>query len=255
MKNINKWLAGSLGSLVLLGAQSQASSENVTTSIGLDYNSHFMSYGANVWGTQTDDIGDEITFNPSIGFDFALSETSGIYTGVWADVNDIANPDPLGGSIQEIDYWLGYYFAAGDFTIDFTLQQWIYASEVEGIFDINIGYDAKISPSLTIHNRIEGVGTQNKGTMLVLGGSFYSGDVFSVSANIGGSLSEYHVDGEEGYAFSSVTLGFGVPIPVAEGYGDWDFHGGLTFYHTSTETVNNPEDTYLTLNLGVGMSF
>lgn len=253
MKNINKWLAGSLGSLVLLGAQSQASSENVSVSVGLDVNSHFISYGASVWN-DGNDTGDDFTFNPSIGIDFALSETTGVYTGVWMDVNDMADSG-TGGSIQEVDYWVGYYFSVGDFSIDMNLQEWAYLSEVESIFDVNISYDTKFSPTLTIHNRYAGVGGQEEGTMFVLGGSFYSGDIFSVSANIAGSVDDYHQAGEEGYAFSSVTLGFGVPIPVGEGYGDWDFHGGLTLYHTDTKTVNNPENTFVTLNLGVGMSF
>ncbi len=248
MKNINKWLAGSLGSLVMLGAQSQASSEDFSGSISLDYNSHFMSYGLNVWGTE--DIGDEVFFNPSIGINYALSETSGVYAGVWAEISDLDSDPPIGDNIQEVDIWAGYYFAAGDFSFDIALQQWIYASEVEGILDFTIGYDAKFSPTLTIHNRIEAVGTQNKGTMLVLAGSFYEGDVFSVSANIGGSLSEFHVDGEDGYAFSSVTLGFGTPISESV-----DFHGGLSFYHTDEDTTGNADSTYLTLNLGIGMSF
>ncbi len=258
MKNINKWLAGSLGSLVLLGAQSQAESDNLTGSLGLDYNSHFMSYGANVWGSDTKDIGDDILFNPSLGLNYALSDTTGVYGGIWGDINDLSD-SPIADNIQEVDIWLGYYFGAGDFSFDLTFQQWYYANEVEGIFDINIGYDTKFAPTLTIHNRYEGVGTQEESTMFVLGGTFYEsaykGFDYSIGANIGGSIDDYHQAGEEGYAFSSVSLGFSSPLTIGEGLGDWDFHGALTLYHTSTETVDNPENTYLTLNLGVGMAF
>ena len=239
--------------------------DKVTTSISLDINSHFMSYGLNVWGAATEDIGDEFLFQPSVNFDFATSDNTGIYTGIWADVNNIGPQatTTIGSSVQEIDVWLGGYITINDFTFDLNYQAWMYASEMEGIIDFTVSYDTMFSPYVKFHNRIETVGGlgQQTGTIAEFGGTLYefspdSYDVsFSFPAGIGAALSDFHVDDESGYAYSFVGANFTYPLPISKAYGAWDFHGGLTYFDTDDDVTGNAESGYLTSNFGIGISF
>jgi hypothetical protein len=250
-------IAGAAAGL-LLSNQAQAANENVSASLSLDINSHFMSYGVNVWGTDTEDIGDEFLFQPSFGLSFALNEGSAIYTGVWADVNDLGATS-IGSNVQEVDVWIGYYFTVGDFKIDFTLQSWMYASENEGVFDITVSYDTMFSPYIKAHNRFETNGAQNKGTIFEIGGTAYETTIGSVSLSIpvavAFTLDEYHVAGEDGYVYALTGVKFSMPLGIPDSYGTWDLHGGILYYDTEYRTTGNAETGYLTASLGVGVSF
>lgn len=249
-------IAGAAG--LFFSSQAQAANENVSGSLSLDFNSHFMSYGANVWGANTEDIGDEFLFQPSAGISFALSEGSAIYSGIWADVNDLATSS-IADSVQEIDVWIGYYFTVGDFKIDFTLQSWMYASETEGIFDVTVSYDTMFSPYVKFHNRFEAVGGQQKSTIIEVGGTAYSTTVgtFSISVPVAIAFApqEYHVAGEEGYVYALTGVKFSTPLGIPDSYGSWDLHGGVVYYDTEYRTTGNAETGYLTASLGVGVAF
>jgi hypothetical protein len=263
---LNKILGlGAACSILTLSAQAQEEEASpFSFNISLDANSHFMSYGANVWGTETEDIGDEWLFQPSASIDYAINDTSGLYVGAWFDINGVEGAGPgevgpdLGGDTKEMDLWIGYWITAGDFTFDFTFQQWYYADEVEGIFDVTVSYDTLFSPYIKAHNRFECVGDQQKGTMFEVGGTLYEGEVagiaYGFSAGVGFSLDDYHVAGEDGYAYS--FLGASASYVIYSGDSlDIDVHGGLTYFDTDEDTTGNAEDSYLTANIGVGFSF
>lgn len=260
MKIKNILSAGAVCSALLLGAHAQAANENISASVSFDYNSHFMSYGLNVWGANTEDIGDEFLFQPSANVDITLNENSGLYFGIWADVNSLADAN-IGSNVQEVDVWLGYYITMGDFTFDLAYQAWMYASENEGIVDFTVSYDTMFAPYIRFHNRIEVVGNQEKGTMIEVGGTLYEYTVedtelsFSFPIGLGFSLDDYHVAGEDGYAYSFIGASFSYPLPISDAYGAWDFHGGLTYYDTDKSATGNAESGYLTANLGFGVSF
>lgn len=234
-----------------------AEDDRVSGYLSLDYNSHFISSGANVWGDETRDIGDEFLFQPSISLEFALPNGSAIYTGLWSDVNDLAEGDL--GNIQEVDVWLGYYFPVGDFVVDFAVQQWYYSGETEGLFDVTISHTSRFSPYVRAHTRFESVGDQNKGTMFEVGGTLFETSIESVDLSVpvavGFSPDDYHVDDEEGYGYSNIGIGFQMPLGIPESYGAWDLHGGLTFWHTSKDFTGNAESSYLAASLGVGVGF
>ncbi len=250
-------LGAAAGSL-LLGSASQAANENVSASLSFDINSHFMSYGVNVWRPNTEDIGDEVLFQPSASVEFKLSEGSAIYTGIWADINDLA-ASSIGKNVQEVDWWIGYYFTAGKFTFDFAYQAWMYAGENEGIFDVTVSYDMMFSPYIKAHSRIEENGGQDKGTIFEIGATAYETTVGSVSLSVpvavGFAFDDYHGTGEDGYGYTLVGLTFSMPLGIPDSYGAWDFHGGLSYYHTDKGFTGNPDSSYLTANLGVGVSF
>ena len=255
--------SGAVCSALLLGAQAQAEEESpFAFNISLDANSHFMSYGANVWGDDTKDIGDEWLFQPSASIDYAINDTSGLYVGIWFDINDLADdPDvgpDLGDDTQEMDVWIGYWKTFDKLTVDFTLQQWYYAGETEGIFDITLSYDMMFSPYIKAHNRFEGVGDQEEGTMYEIGGTLYEGEfkglAYGFSAGVGFSLDDYHVEGEDGYAYSFLGASASYVIYSNDSL-EVDLHGGLTYFDTEKDTTGNAENSYLTANFGVGFSF
>ena len=233
--------------------------------ISLDYNSHFMSYGANVWGDETKDIGDEWLFEPSVSIDYAINDTSGLYVGAWFDINDVDGAGPgevgpdLGGDTKEMDLWIGYWFSVDKFTFDFTFQQWYHADETEGIFDVTVSYDMMFSPYIKAHSRYEVVGyDQQKGTMFEIGGTLYEGEYkgLGYGFNVGAAFSvdDYHVAGEDGYAYSFLGASASYVIYSNDSL-EVDLHGGLTYYDTEKDTTGNAENSYLTANFGVGFSF
>ena len=262
MKLKNILSLGVACSAMLATSHAQEEESPFSFSLSLDQNSHFMSYGANVWGSNTEDIGDGGTFNPSFVVNYALSETSGWYAGVWYDVNSYSDapeigPD-LGSKVQEMDVFVGYYFGLGKLSVDLTYQAWLYAGENEGIFDIALSYDTLLSPYVKFHNRFESNGGQQKGTMIEVGGTLHEGTVgsvgYSVSSGLGFSLDDYHVPGEDGYAYSYIGVS-GSKVIYSSDSLEADLHGGLTYFNTDDDTVGNPDDSFLTMNVGVGFSF
>lgn len=226
----------------------------------LDYNTHFVSYGADVWGDGNDlDAG---TFNPSIELTWQLPGNFSAIIGTWWDVNGNAYSS-IGGNIQEIDVWGGLSYTYGDFSITALYQGWIYGSETEEVLDIKLAYDTFLSPSLTIHNRLDpGASGGNNGTVLVFGlsHSIELGPVeVSFPLNIAYFLEDdFHATStDSGFGFGSIGVTATLPLSfISEDYGSWNLHAGLTYYITSDDVVGNPvDDDFLTANIGIGCSF
>ncbi len=230
----------------------------------LDFYSHFISYGADVWGDGSS-MSDP-TFNPMLELAFALPADFTFTLGTWWDVNSKngGNSSPIGGRIQEIDVWTGLSYTYDKFTVGVTYQAWMYGSTTEDILDVKFAYDTFLAPSLTFHNRLDpGASGGNNGTVAVLGLShgFDLGPVtFSVPLNIAYFLDDdFHAGStDDGFGFVSLGLGASLPLTpyIGESFGDWTLNGGLTYYFTDDEVIpNNPQDDFLTANLGVALSF
>jgi hypothetical protein len=236
--------------------------------VSLDLHSHFISYGANVWGNDTRDIGDELLFQPSAGLEYSFEDYGAVYVGVWADINSIGGGgvkhfSDAGGDVQEIDLWVGYYFSVGKFTFDVAYQSWLYSgsngAENEGIIDFTVSYDMLFSPYILMHNRIEANGDQETGTMYEIGGTLYEGGIgedftYSFPVGLGFSPDDYHVQGEDGYAYSFIAANAAYALPI-DALGAWDIHGGLTYYNTDKSATGNARSSYLTATVGLGLSF
>ena len=248
-------LAATAASLSIVPLQAQEDTASVSGSLSLDFNTHFISYGADVWSP---DGWEEVLFQPSIGITFDSGKNYGFYTGIWGDINNNAATN-IGKDIQEIDVWVGAYVTLDKFTFDLTFQQWYYGSEVEGIIDFKISYDTFLTPTLTIHNRIEGVGGQETGTVVDLGVSygFEAGIVsFTIPLNAAWATDDYH-GGDSGIAYVKTGIMASLPMSfIPEGWGGWDLHGGLTLWHTPDDVIpGNPDETFITGSIGVGCSF
>ncbi|WP_221285183.1 hypothetical protein [Haloferula luteola] len=232
----------------------------VSGTLSLDYNTHFISYGFDVWGSG-ENFGGSSTFNPSLDLSWQLTDAFSVNAGTWWDVNDNVT-SAIGGDLQEVDVWFGMTYDTGLVSISGTYQAWIYGSDTEHVFDLGLGFDTMLSPSLTIHHRFdEGASGGNTGTVIVLGieQGFELGPVsFGIPVNVGYFVEDdFHpTSTDEGFGFGSIGLTASVPLPVAEKFGSWDVHAGLTYYLTDSGVIGNAkDDDFLTGNIGIGCSF
>jgi hypothetical protein len=226
----------------------------------LDFNSHFVSYGQDVWrdGASMSDMG----FNPTLELAFALPAGFSSTVGTWWDVNSKGN-SPLGGQMQEIDVWTGLAYTYEKFTVGVTFQDWIYADATEEILDVKFAYDCLLAPSLTIHNRLgEGGSGGNEGTVLVLGlsHSIEAGPVtISFPVNLAYFLEDdFHAGStDDGFGYASIGIGAALPLTaVADTLGEWTLNAGLTYYFTDEDVIGNPdENDFLTTSVGLSLAF
>ena len=240
-------------------------SEDVISGVlKLDFNSHFISYGADVWGDGSS-MSDP-TFNPMLELAFALPADITFTLGTWWDVNSKID-SAIGGRVQEVDVWAGLSYTYGKLTMSATYQAWMYGSDTENILDIKFAYDTFLSPSLTIHQRLDqGAAVGDEGTVLVLGlsHSMEAGPVtLSFPVNIAYFLTDdFHnpllVGADDGFGFVSIGVAASLPLTpyIGDAYGDWSLNGGLTYYITDDDVIpNNPQDSFLTANIGLAVNF
>lgn len=239
--------------------------------LNLDVNSHFISYGNDVWGDGSSMS--EPTFNPSLEIALELPAGFTATLGTWWDVNSKAggNSSPLGGRIQEVDVWAGLAYKVGDFTAKIAYQNWMYNGTTEDILDLTLSYATFLSPSITFHNRLNAggagpdgnnPGTGDEGTIVVggLSHSFEAGCVtISIPFNIAYFLDDgYHSAGaDDGIGYGSLGVNASVPLSfISDTYGKWSLHGGLTYYVTDRDVIpNNPQGDFLTANIGLTVAF
>ena len=243
---------------------------SVSATIGLDYNTHFVSYGLDVWGAGTD-FGDNATFNPfaEVTLDF---EAFSFTAGTWQDINDNAESG-LGGQIQEQDFYFSVGTGYEDFAFSGTYQVWHYAGGVEQVIDIGISYDDSalfdgnfaFNPSFLAHKRLAAsteTGVPGNGWIFLLGVEpavdLIPGETYPVSLSIPVTVAfsddEFYADG--GFAYVSVGAQFAVPLAfIPTDLGEWGLSAGVTAYFTEEDVIGNVDDSFLTGNVGVSLAF
>jgi hypothetical protein len=276
---VNAILKGAILASVLGAAVSQAGEPMTTTTttapapaaedhfsgtLNLDYNSHFVSYGLDVWGDGFDLEGP--TFNPALELNWSLPANFSFILGTWWDVNGKI-PSAIGGKLQEIDVWAGLGYKWGDLSVTGLYQNWHYGSGDEQIVDIKLAYDCFLSPSLLIHNRVDpGASGGNNGTVLVAGisHSVEAGPVtLSFPLNVAFFTDDDFHPGsiDSGVGYGSLGINATLPLKfIPESYGVWNLHGGFTYYLTDSDVVGNtrsgrPDNDFLTANIGIGCAF
>ncbi|MCW1883840.1 hypothetical protein OKA04_03815 [Luteolibacter flavescens] len=266
-------IASLLGTAASMAGDAQTTTTTITTpapeskfsgTLNLDLNSHFISYGNDVWADGNSWDGG--TFNPSLELTWALPGNFSAILGTWWDVNGKpAGTDPVGGNLQEVDVWGGLGYKIGDLSITALYQAWLYGEETEEIIDLKFAYDCFLSPSILIHNRIDagfaGVLGGNEGTIVVAGisHSIEAGPVtFSFPLNVAYFFEDdFHpasTDDGLGYGSFGVTATYALDF-LGEDYGKWNLHGGVTYYVTDDDVIGNPDDEFLTGTIGIGCAF
>lgn len=225
--------------------------------LSFDLNSHFISYGSDVWGGGTS--WGKGTFNPSAELSWA-SPIPGLsaIVGSWWDVNNNA-PSPIGGRLQEVDIWTGLSYAYKDLSATVLYQAWMYGASTEQILDVIFKYNNNLflNPTFKVHNRLyPGASGGSNGTFFVPSIS-YSFSVWKVNlspyAEMGFCTDGFQKGGG-GYAYT--TIGIAASIPITFLPGSWDLHGGVAYFNTYDEVIpNNPASNFVTGNIGVKLSF
>ena len=242
---------------------------------GVDFQSHFISYGLDVWGGGDDPspFSDDSTIFSYAQVDAAITEDFGIFFNIWGDLNDNVESN-IGGAIQEIDLTAGATYQIDDrFGTSVSIGHWAYASDVEYVLDLGVSFDDAglygesgfyLSPSVLLHYRFDGNGGQEEALAVVVGLSpGLSVDVdddlavdISFPVNVAFFGDEFQ-GGDSGFGYVSVSASFSVPLTfVAEKYGDWGAYAAATFYHTEEDAIpTNPESDFLTTSFGLSYGF
>ena len=251
-----------------ISAPAQAA-EAISGDLGISYNTHFISYGLDVWGGGGDFYGDRATTFIYGDFFLKITDSLTFSFGAWADVNDNV-PSAIGGHLQEVDIYPGLSYTAGMWTFGATYQAWSYASDVEESIDLSVAFNDTgliwegfgFNPKLVWHNRVAGNGSQTVGSAFVfsIGPSFPIVD--SLSLTIPAGIAFFTTDDfqggfDSGYGFSYVggSLAYGLGF-VPEAYGAWSINFDLIAYFTNEDAIpSNPEASFLTGSIGLKVAY
>jgi hypothetical protein len=244
---------------------------------GLDFNTHFISYGYDTWGVGKD-FGEDKTLNPyaELKVDFTCFYFK---IGTWWDVNSNVT-SAIGGELQEVDVYYGIYVPISKFTFGFAYQDWNYGGNVEKVFDLSVSFDDTewlgafaMHPSFTAHKLSSGGEvTRNTAPGDIIKDS---GWAYVINLAPGFTLMESKTldllvsfpitiafgDGDfyddAGFAYASVGVSLTVPLKfIPAKYGSWTISGGLAYYFTPDDALpNNPDEDFLTAKFGFSVGF
>ncbi|MBK1833067.1 hypothetical protein [Roseibacillus ishigakijimensis] len=226
---------------------SQAEVGDLSATLALDANSHFVSYGFNVWGESDEP---DFIFNPSLSVDYVLCEGVTLNAGVWMDVNNQT------GSFEavETDVWFGASYDLGFGSVSATFQNWQYGGTSEEILDLGLSLNTFLNPSFTVHQRLgAGASGGEEGTFLVgeISHEFALSEkvALGLSSSVAFAATEFHTeDSGFGYATLGASLTYALTDTVA-------VYGSLTYYFTDEDVIGNSEDDFLTFGSGISFSF
>lgn len=259
----------------------------VSGTLTLQANTHFISYGADVWGSG--ERWNDVLFNPSLELGIELGGGFKFILGTWWDVNDNADSS-IGKRVQEVDAWAGLGYTVDKWSFTLLYQTWMYGGETEQIVDFKVAYDTFLNPSLLVHGRTDaGASGGKEGVVLVAGISegFDLGPVtFSFPINVAFFPTKgFHAAGSDGspaipevpaqfgvafeegipavpgtdesdsgFGFASAAVNASVPVKFLPG--DWTFGVGATYYYTNDEVIpNNRDDSFVTGSAGLTLTF
>jgi len=223
----------------------------VTGNISLFYDTHFISYGQDVWAVGND--WDQWFVHPSIELDFNIAEGLQFYVNVWADINDQAVGD-IGKNVQEIDLNVGFYYTIDKLKLQLGYGSWNYAEQTEHIIDFKASYaDGLINPFVAVHGRpaidLPGYDEGVVGQVGIVPGTTLGPVSISLPITASFDTDGFHA-GDGGFAY--VSAGIGASIPLAEHVA---LSLGVTYYHTQEDVIPNADEDFITGSAGIVISF
>lgn len=241
-------------------------------SLGYDFTSHFISYGADVWGGggHACPFSSESTMFGYATLTASFTDQISGFVNVWGDINDNADSD-IGGSIQEIDLNIGATYAWDKFAFTLAHGCWWYAGDTEHIIDFVAAYNdadmiAKgfaINPSFTVHYRYEGNGAQDEGAAFVPGikpsftvfGDTQYPVTLAFPVNVAFFTDDFQ-GGDSGYGYLSAGIAATVPLSfIPEKYGAWSVTGSAIYYNTPDDAIpGNPTENFVVTAISIGVS-
>ncbi|HHY85102.1 MAG TPA: hypothetical protein GYA07_06155 [Verrucomicrobia bacterium] len=235
-------------------ADSDAEAPFVSGTLSFVADTHFISYGQDVWGAGNE--WNDVLFHPSLELTFDLGRGFKGILGTWWDVNDNAATSIGRKDVQEIDVWVGLGYEVQNFTFTLLYQEWMYGGQNERIVDFKVGYAHWLNPSLTLHARVDDELPFDTGLVTVLGvapSKEFGIVTVSVPVNVSFDTDNYH-GGDAGFGFVSIGVSAGVPLTFVKG--NWSLNAGITYYHTNDKVIPvNPDEDFVTGSLGVSLAF
>lgn len=225
----------------------------VTGNVTVNYETHFISYGQDVW-----DVGaswSKSFIHPSAELDFNLGKGLQFYANTWWDVNDYGVSN-IGKYIQEVDVNVGFYYTMDKWKFQLGYGAWNYASQTESIIDGRIGYsDGFWNPFIMLHGRVD-IGSQigfSNGLVYQAGiAPSKTWDKFTASLPITVSFDtgNFH-GGSDGFAY--VSAGPSLTYAVAKHF---VLNLAATYYHTDNSVIpGNPSNNFVLGTIGFTVPF
>ncbi len=266
--------AMTMGAVMGLGvcASAAKAEDGFSGDLSVSYNSHFVSYGFDVWGGGDEFFGDRSTTFVNTDLYFTKGSLT-LYGNLWGELNDNV-VSSIGGSIQEIDANFGATYALGPVTLGAMYGFWNYGGDSEGILDFSAALnDADMlikgfafNPKVLVHIRTDrGAGQVSTGSAVVLslGPSFALTGAeapltLSLPAGVAFFLDDDFQGGTKGgYAYSYFGGSLGIPLAfIPSDFGTWGVNFDLIYYLTQADAIpGNVEENFLTGSVGIKLAF
>ena len=260
-------------------APAERAGSMLSYSAGVDVTSHFISFGADVWGGGNNAFpltSKSTTFVYGTLTAKFTDELSG-YVNLWSDDNDNVDSG-IGGPIQEVDFNVGVNYTMGDFTFGLAHAYWMFGGGAEKAIEASVSYnDAELwektlkgfalNPSFLAHYRYDSTGdlTGQDACVLQFGVkptyTFDQIDDYPITVSVPASLG-YFTDpyqGGNGAGVGYINVGVSATAPLAfvpKGYGNWSVSLSEIYYHTySSDIPSNPSDNFFVTTVSVGVAF
>ena len=223
----------------------------VTGNLTLAYDTHFISYGQDVWAAGND--WSDSLFHPSMELDFNIGNGWQIYLNTWFDVNNNA-VSSIGGDVQEVDVNVGVYYTKDKWKFQLGYGAWMYGDQVEHIIDGKVSYnDGVWNPFVMLHGRVADEISFDTGLVGQLGiapSKTYGKVTFSLPVTVSFDTDNFH-GGDAGFAY--VSAGLGASIPLCK---HTSLNLGVTYYHTNDDVIPvNPDDDFVTGSAAITIAF
>lgn len=225
----------------------------VTGNLTINYETHFISYGQDVWGAGTS--WRDALVHPSIELDFNIAKNLQFYVNLWADVNDNADTT-IGRYIQEIDVNVGFYYTWDKLKFQLGYGAWNYASQTESVIEGRVTYnDGFWSPFIALHGRVD-IGSNigfDDGLVSQIGiapSKTWGALTLALPITVSFDTNNYH-GGDGGFAY--VSAGLGATYAFTKHLA---LNLGVTYYHTNDSVIPvNPKSDFVTGLAGITVSF
>lgn len=251
--------------------------EAFTFTGGFDISSHFISFGADVWGGG----GDEYPFTgEATQFAYGtvtakITDEISVFGNIWSDLNNNVDSS-IGGWVQEIDFNTGITYSWNSFTFGVAHNYWIYGGDEEYAVEASVGYNDSelwkdtfdgfaLNPAVLFHYRYEGWGEQEEAGVLQVSVrpsfTFMKEEKYPITLAIPAAVAfftdDYQGGDGGGYGYSNVGVAVSVPlafIPIE--YGNWTAGVSAAYWNTPDDAIpGNPEENFVVTAVSFNVAF
>lgn len=222
----------------------------VTGNVTVLAETHFISYGQDVWGEGSS--WKDCLVHPSIELDFNLGSGWQFYLNTWADINDLG-VTTIGHNVQEIDLNAGFYYTMGKWKFQLGYGAWNYGSQTEHIVDAKVSYTNVLNPFVMIHGRVADEIPFDTGVVGQIGiapGTTLGPVALSFPVTVSFDTDNFH-GGDAGFAY--VSAGVAATLPLTKHV---SAVLSATYYHTNDSVIPvNTDSNFVLGSAGITVAF